>query len=96
MNIKIGKYRLRSDQYSMWITEEYVKEQGRHKGETAEKRVAGYAESFEVLLRQFVTDRVMDSDAESLETLLEQLSRTIDEGVAIAKAVAKGEQHGAA
>lgn len=66
MNIKVGKYILRSDQYSMWIEEEYEQKNGK----LASRKVAGYAWSIDNLLRQFSEAKIYGSDAETMEQLI--------------------------
>lgn len=69
MKIRVGKYILRSDPYCMWIDEEYEQKNGK----TAVKRVAGYSPMLTTLLRSFRQHKVLSSDAESLEELIEAL-----------------------
>jgi len=69
MKIRVGKYILRSDPYCMWIDEEYEQKNGK----TAVKRAAGYSPSLTTLLRSFRQKKVLSSDAESLEELIEAL-----------------------
>lgn len=69
MKIRVGKYILRSDPYCMWIDEEYEQKNGK----TAVKRVAGYSPTLATLLRSFRQHKVLSSDAESLEELIEAL-----------------------
>lgn len=70
MNIKVGKYILRSDPYCLWIEEEYIQEKN---GKTASKRVAGYATSLSNLMRQFAEAKLLGSDAETMEQLISDL-----------------------
>ena len=69
MNIRVGKYILRSDPYCLWIEEEYKQKNGK----TASKRVAGYATSFSNLMRQFAEARLYGSDADTMEQLISDL-----------------------
>jgi len=73
MKLTIGKYILHGDGLSYWITEQYVKEKGKHAGEAEERRVAGYSTSLQNILRSFRDAKVGSSDAESLEELIEVL-----------------------
>lgn len=73
MKIQVGKYTLYSDSMSMWVTEKYVKEKGKHAGEVEERRVAGYSTSLQNLLCSFRDKKIGGSDAESLEELIEVL-----------------------
>lgn len=79
MKINVGRYTLYSDSMSMWITEKYVKEKGKHIGETEERRVAGYSTSLTNLLRSFRDKKVGGSDAENLEELIEALRNVYDD-----------------
>lgn len=79
MKIKIGRYTLYSDSMCMWITEKYIKEKGKHAGESEERRVAGYSTSLTNLLRSFRDAKVNGSDAESLEELIEVLRATYED-----------------
>lgn len=79
MKIEVGKYTLYSDSLCMWLTEKYVKEKGKHIGETEERRVAGYSTSLTNLLRSFRDKKVGGSDAESLEELIEALRNVYDD-----------------
>lgn len=79
MKIQVGKYTLYSDSMSMWVTEKYIKEKGKHAGETEERRVAGYSTSLTNLLRSFRDAKVGGSDAESLEELIEALRNVYDD-----------------
>ena len=79
MKIKVGNYTLYSDALCMWVTEDYVKEKGKHAGEIEERRVAGYSTSLQNLLRSFRDAKVGGSDAESLEELIEVLRATYED-----------------
>ena len=79
MKIQVGKYTLYSDSMCMWITEKYVKEKGKHIGETEERRVAGYSTSLTNLLRSFRDKKIGGSDAENLEELIEALRNVYDD-----------------
>lgn len=79
MKIQVGRYTLYSDSMSMWVTEKYIKEKGKHAGETEERRVAGYSTSLQNLLRSFRDKKVGGSDAESLEELIEVLRNVYDD-----------------
>lgn len=79
MKIEVGRYTLYSDSMSMWVTEKYIKEKGKHAGEAEERRVAGYSTSLTNLLRSFRDAKVGGSDAESLEELIEVLRATYED-----------------
>lgn len=79
MKIEIGKYTLYADSMSMWVTEKYIKEKGKHAGESEERRVAGYSTSLTNLLRSFRDAKVGGSDAENLEELIGVLRNVYDD-----------------
>lgn len=83
MTIKIGKYTLHSDSYSMWIDEEYTISKGKNKGKTDIRRIAGYSTSLKNLLSSFRRNKTMGSDAEDLEGFLEVLKTTFEDMDAI-------------
>lgn len=89
MNIRVGKYVLRSDQWCFWIDEEYTSKSGK----VVAKRVTGYASSLENLFNDYEKRRVLLSDAESLDELLDVIEDAQDDiEVFIEKAVAQGYQ----
>ena len=69
MNIQVGKYILRSDQFCLWVDEEYEQKNGK----TATRRVAGYSTSFKSLLSSLTRNKVLEADAEDLYELVEAL-----------------------
>ena len=89
MEIKIGKYILRSDKYSMWIDEEHIVKEGKTKGRTVTKRVAGYSTTFEGLLRSFIEVKHRDNDAKTVKELLSVLKRTAEDTELIKKTALK-------
>lgn len=74
MNIEIGKYVLKSDQFCMWIEEAYKTK----KGETGYRRVTGYVTTPQRLLESFRDTKVKGSDAETVEKLLDVLRAAFD------------------
>jgi hypothetical protein len=89
MEIKVGKYVLRSDRFCMWIGEEYEVQKGKTKGKTVTKRVAGYSDSFDTLLRRFVKTKHRDNDAKTVKELLEVFKKTAEDTEAIKKTAIK-------
>lgn len=79
MKINIGRYTLYSDSLCLWVTEKYIKEKGKHAGETEERRVAGYSTTLTSLLRSFRDKKIGGSDAENLEELIEVLRNVYDD-----------------
>ena len=78
MKIEVGNFVINSDQFSMWITEKRVVENGKTKGEIKYDRVTGYYSSVEGLLKDFKRRRVWGSDVETIEEL-RTLIASIDE-----------------
>lgn len=78
MDIKAGKYTLRSDSQCFWIEETRVteKEDGT-KGKPYQARVSGYYAHIEDLLEDFVTRRFRNSDKEKMEDVLRELNTAL-------------------
>ena len=89
MEIKIGKYVLRSDKYCMWIDEEYEVQEGKTKGKAVRKRVAGNTTSFDLLLRDFVRVKHRDNDAKSVKELLAIFKKVAEDTEEIRKTALK-------
>lgn len=86
MRIEVGKYTLCSDQYCCWIEEKVEVKKGRNAGEFRERRVTGYATSLRNLLRSFRDKKIMGSDAESIEELINALKACMDDMLNLNKA----------
>ena len=78
MDIKAGKYTLRSDSQCFWIEETKVteKEDGT-KGKPYQARVSGYYAHIEDLLAEFITRRFRSSDKEKMEDVLSELAEAV-------------------
>lgn len=75
MEVKIGKYIIKSDAYCMWMEEEYA---GKTKGgaeKVATRQVAGYVKTFEQLLENFMEKRIRNSDAIEVEEVLKEFAK---------------------
>lgn len=79
MEIKIGKYTLKSDGFCLWIEEEYEGKTKTGKAKTQKRRVAGYATSWSNLVYQFCSHRYMNSDAESVREFLKEMEQTFQD-----------------
>lgn len=90
MEIKQGKYILKSDKFCLWIEEEYKSQDEKTKGKTMTRRVAGYCVSLSRLLDDFVEKKLKDNDAKSMEEVIKILDKTSKEVKQIAKAAAEG------
>ena len=82
MKIEVGKYTLNADGLSMWIEETYETTDRKGNPKEAKRRVAGYATSYEILMRQFYKNAVWGSDAQDLASLVVVLHDTYCDMVA--------------
>ena len=90
MDIKAGKYTLRSDSQCFWIEETKVteKEDGT-KGKPYQARVSGYYAHIEDLLAEFITRRFRSSDKEKMEDVLNELAEAVKDSKKIVREYAK-------
>ena len=90
MDIKAGKYTLRSDSQCFWIEETKVteKEDGT-KGKPYQARVSGYYAHIEDLLADFITRRFRSSDKEKMEDVLNELAEAVKDSKKIVRDYAK-------
>ena len=79
MEIKVGKYIMKSDKFCLWLEEEYESQDDKTKGKLMTKQVAGYCCSFENLLNDFVDKQIKGSDAKSIKELLKVLKQTTED-----------------
>ena len=90
MDIKAGKYTLRSDSQCFWIEETRVteKEDGTE-GKEYQVRASGYYAHIEDLLANFITRRFRSSDKEKMEDVLNELSEAVKDSKKIVREYAK-------
>ncbi len=90
MDIKAGKYTLRSDSQCFWIEETKVteKEDGTEEKEY-QVRASGYYAHIEDLLANFITRRFRSSDKEKMEDVLEELAEAVKDSKKIVREYAK-------
>ena len=90
MDIKAGKYTLRSDSQCFWIEETKVteKEDGT-KGKPYQARVSGYYAHIEDLLANFITRRFRSSDKEKMEDVLSELAEAVKDSKKIVREYAR-------
>ena len=69
MEIKIGKFCLKSDGMNLWIDEEYTTKSGA----IHERNVTGYHGTLEHCLNAFVDRRVRASEADTATKLLKEI-----------------------
>lgn len=89
MEIKIGRYILRSDGLCMWVEEEYEGKDAKGKPKMQTRRVAGYASSWSNLVYQFCNHRYMNSDAESVREFLKEMEQTFQDMLMLNEAAVK-------
>lgn len=86
MEIKVGKYVLKSDQHSMWIEEEYTsKGKDGKPGRKQKRKVAGYTNSIDNLVRQFCEHKHMASEATTVEQLVKEMKQMLDDASMLKK-----------
>lgn len=90
MDIKAGKYTLRSDSQCFWIEETKVteKEDGTE-GKEYQVRASGYYAHIEDLLANFITRRFRSSDKEKMEDVLNELAEAVKDSKKIIREYAK-------
>ena len=90
MDIKAGKYTLRSDSQCFWIEETRVteKEDGTE-GKEYQVRASGYYAHIEDLLAEFVTRRFRSSDKEKMEDVLNELAEAVKDSKKIVREYAR-------
>lgn len=90
MDIKAGKYTLRSDSQCFWIEETKVteKEDGTEEKEY-QVRASGYYAHIEDLLANFITRRFRSSDKEKMEDVLNELAEAVKDSKKIIREYAK-------
>lgn len=88
MDIRVGRFILRSDEKSMWIEEEYQsKGKDGKPGRVQRRKVAGYTNNIDNLIRQFCEHKHMASEATTVEALIKEWKQ-IAEDVALLKKTA--------
>lgn len=86
MEIRVGRFILRSDERCMWIEEEYQsKGKDGKPGRKQTRKVAGYTNSIDNLVRQFVAHKHMASEATTVEELIKELKQIAEDTALIKK-----------
>ena len=86
MDIRVGRYILKSDAWTLWIEEEYEsKGKDGKPGKKQIRRAAGYAPNIDILIRQFVAHRHMASEAQTVEELIKELKQTAEDAAELKK-----------
>lgn len=89
MDIKVGKYRLRSDRYCLWIDEEFEGKDKNGKPKTSTRKVGGYSRTFAQLYRSFAQHSYRASEAQTVKELLKVLQQTENDLVELKKTALK-------
>lgn len=89
MEIRVGKYILRSDGYCFWIEEEYIGKDAKGREKKQTRRATGYASSIENLIRQFTEHKHKAIGADTMTKLIRELKQIADDTEAINKAALK-------
>ena len=86
MDIRVGKFILRSDDKSMWIEEEYQsKGKDGKPGRKQTRKVAGYTNSIDNLIRQFCEHKHMASEATTVEQLIKEWKQIAEDAAMLKK-----------
>ena len=86
MDIRVGRFILRSDEKSMWIEEEYQSKGKNNKpGRVQRRKVAGYTNNIDNLIRQFCEHKHMASEATTVEELIKEWKQIADDAVMLKK-----------
>lgn len=86
MDIRVGRFILRSDQYAIWIEEEYQsKGKDGKPGRKQTRKVAGYTNSIDNLVKQFVAHKHMASEATTVEELIKEMKQVAEDAALIKK-----------
>lgn len=90
MEIKVGRYYLRSDEKCIWIEEEYQsKGKDGKPGRVQRRKVAGYTNNIDNLIRQFCEHKHMASEATTVEQLIKEWKQIADDAFALRKTAVK-------
>ena len=86
MEIRVGRFLLRSDDKSMWIEEEYQsKGKDGKPGRVQRRKVAGYTNNIDNLIRQFCEHKHMASEATTVEELIKEWKQIIEDAALLKK-----------
>lgn len=86
MEIRVGRFILRSDEKSMWIEEEYQsKGKDGKSGRVQRRKVAGYTNNIDNLIRQFCEHKHMASEAATVEELIKEWKQIAEDAALLKK-----------
>ena len=89
MEIRVGRFILRSDTMCYWIEEEYETKDKKGKTKTTTRKVAGYATSLDSLYRQFTAHKHRAAEATTVEELIKAMKQTAEDIDLIRKTAVK-------
>lgn len=75
MDIKFGRYVLRSDAYQYWVEESFTGETATGKEKTSYRRVSGYYKRLPDLMADFTDRRIKLDGHQELTGLMEELNK---------------------
>lgn len=91
MEIKVGKYTIRSDRWCAYILEDIKVKEGKHKGEIIEKQVTGYHRDMGTLLDDFIDTKAKGSDAKTVKQVLADIDSALKDAKKIARESVKAD-----
>lgn len=92
MEIKVGRYYLRSDAWCLWIEEEYQsKGKDGKPGRVQRRKVAGYTNSIDTLIRQFLEHKHRASEATTVAELIKEWGQIADDAMLLKKTAIKAD-----
>lgn len=89
MDIRIGKYLVKSDAYNCWIEEEHTRKSKTGENKVFTTRVAGYVGSFEQLLTDFFDYKTRESNAREVKEFLKDVKAARNEVIELIKGLKK-------
>lgn len=89
MEIRVGNFILRSDQWNYWIEEEYIGKDAKGREKKATRRVAGYASSLDNLIHQFAEHKHKAIGADTMTKLIRELKQIAEDTEQVRKAALK-------
>lgn len=91
MEIRVGRFILKSDTMCLWIDEEYIGTDKDKKPKKMTRRVAGYASSYANLLRQFTDHKHKAIGADTMTKLIRELKQIAEDTAQINEAALKSD-----
>ena len=91
MEIRVGRFILKSDTMCFWIEEEYIGKDKNKKDKLMTRRVAGYASTYSNLLRQFTDHKHKAIGADTMTKLIRELKQIADDTAAVNEAALKSD-----